>query len=79
MEDEKAAKPVGPEPILTCVQCLAEYKESENGGKFNMNLPWSFSLCFSMPAHRGLLQIPQWYHQLLQEQPELLQQESQQW
>lgn len=31
LEDEKAAKPVGPEPILTCVQCLAEYKESENG------------------------------------------------
>ncbi|XP_064382526.1 uncharacterized protein LOC135331333 isoform X2 [Halichondria panicea] len=30
LEDEQAAKPTGPEPILTCVQCLTEYKQSEN-------------------------------------------------
>ena len=30
LEDESVAKPSGPEPILTCVQCFAEYKESEN-------------------------------------------------
>ncbi len=33
LEDEQAAKPVGPEPILTCVQCQSEYKESENAGR----------------------------------------------
>ena len=33
LEEEGASKPKGPEPILTCVQCLAEYKESENAGK----------------------------------------------
>ena len=27
-----AGKPKEPEPILTCVQCSAEYKESENAG-----------------------------------------------
>lgn len=32
LEDNALAQPKGPEPILTCVQCLAEYKESENGG-----------------------------------------------
>ncbi len=32
LEDEQAAKPTGPEPILTCVQCLTEYKQSENAG-----------------------------------------------
>ena len=33
LEDERAEAPKGPEPILTCVQCLAEYKESENAGE----------------------------------------------
>ena len=33
LEEEGSAKPKGPEPILTCVQCLAEYKESENAGQ----------------------------------------------
>ena len=28
-------KPKEPEHILTCVQCSAEYKESENAGWFN--------------------------------------------
>ena len=28
-------KPKEPEPILTCVQCSAEYKESENAGWCN--------------------------------------------
>ncbi len=32
LEDEQAVKPTGPEPILTCVQCQDEYKESENAG-----------------------------------------------
>lgn len=32
LEDRDSAQPKGPEPILTCVQCLAEYKESENAG-----------------------------------------------
>jgi len=27
------SKPKEPEPILTCVQCSAEYKESENAGQ----------------------------------------------
>ena len=30
-------KPKEPEPILTCVQCSAEYKESENAGWFMHN------------------------------------------
>ena len=32
LEDGVASQPKGPEPILTCVQCLADYKESENAG-----------------------------------------------
>ena len=32
LEEDGASKPKGPEPILTCVQCLQEYKESENAG-----------------------------------------------
>lgn len=32
LEDNAVSQPKGPEPILTCVQCLADYKESENGG-----------------------------------------------
>ena len=32
IEEEGADKPKGPEPLLTCIQCFAEYKESENAG-----------------------------------------------
>ena len=34
------SKSKGPEPILTCVQCSAEYKESENAGKQD-TVQWS--------------------------------------
>lgn len=34
LEEEGAGKPKGPEPLLTCVQCNAEYKESENAGEY---------------------------------------------
>jgi len=44
-ELEDGAKPTGPEPLLTCVQCLADYKESENAGLFiyiNIDLVFVF-------------------------------------
>ena len=31
--EEGGFNPKEPEPILTCVQCSAEYKESENPGQ----------------------------------------------
>jgi len=31
--EEGGFNPKEPEPILTCVQCSAEYKESENAGQ----------------------------------------------
>jgi len=45
------SKSKGPEPILTCVQCSAEYKESENAGKqdtvqwSNLLTPMEFTHC----------------------------------
>lgn len=53
LEDDQfeRAKPKGPEPILTCVQCLSEYKESENAGihycmcELPNNMPNSIVLC----------------------------------
>ena len=42
----------GPEPILTCVQCLAEYKESENAGtrRSVQSAQWSSSFDLWTPV-----------------------------
>ena len=40
------SQPKGPEPILTCVQCLADYKESENAG--------THTVCCGQLARQGV-------------------------
>lgn len=43
-EGGEARKPREPEPILTCVQCNADYKESENAGKCHAHCGCSWTL-----------------------------------